>query len=140
MEITPGIDPKTLNSKVRPQDDLFQYMNGTWIETTEIPSDQAIYGSFHILRDNAEEAVRDILEDAAANPRETNVAFAVETDAGEMTVVDVVDVDVEVAAGIAIKVAVRYMWTRTTMAPREVCGRWIQVEACRCDHARIASR
>lgn len=68
MEITPGIDPSTLNSKVRPQDDLYRYLNGTWIENTEIPADQALYGSFTILRDNSEEAVRDILEDAAANP------------------------------------------------------------------------
>jgi len=68
MEITPGIDPSTLNQKVRPQDDLFQYVNGTWIEASEIPSDQAMYGSFNILRDNSEEAVRDILEAAAANP------------------------------------------------------------------------
>jgi len=68
MEITPGIDPSTLNQKVRPQDDLYRYMNGTWIEDTEIPADQALYGSFTILRDNSEEAVRDILEDAAAHP------------------------------------------------------------------------
>jgi putative endopeptidase len=68
MEITPGIDPSTLNKSVRPQDDLYRYMNGTWIDQTEIPADQALYGSFTILRDNSEEAVRDILEEAAANP------------------------------------------------------------------------
>jgi putative endopeptidase len=69
MEITPGIDPSTLSKTVRPQDDLYRYMNGTWIDNTEIPSDQALYGSFSILRDNSEEAVRDILEDASANPK-----------------------------------------------------------------------
>lgn len=69
MEITPGIDPSTLSKTVRPQDDLYRYMNGTWIDQTEIPSDQALTGSFIILRDNSEEAVRDILEEAAANPK-----------------------------------------------------------------------
>ena len=69
MEITPGIDPKTISKTVRPQDDLYRYMNGDWIEQTEIPSDQALTGSFIILRDNSEAAVRDILEDASANPK-----------------------------------------------------------------------
>ena len=69
MEITPGIDPSTLSKTDRPQDDLYRYMNGPWIDSTEIPSDQALTGSFIILRDNAEEAVRDILEEAAANPK-----------------------------------------------------------------------
>ncbi|MEY4321066.1 MAG: hypothetical protein RLZZ471_1007 [Actinomycetota bacterium] len=69
MEITPGIDPKTISKTVRPQDDLYRYMNGDWIDNTEIPSDQALTGSFIILRDNSEAAVRDILEDASANPK-----------------------------------------------------------------------
>ncbi|MEY4499301.1 MAG: hypothetical protein RL319_289 [Actinomycetota bacterium] len=68
MEITPGIDPSTLSKTERPQDDLYRYMNGAWLDGTEIPSDKAIYGSFHILHDNSEAAVREILEDAAANP------------------------------------------------------------------------
>jgi putative endopeptidase len=68
MEITPGIDPSTLSKTERPQDDLYRYMNGAWLDGTVIPSDKAIYGSFHILHDNSEAAVREILEDAAANP------------------------------------------------------------------------
>ena len=69
MEITPGIDPSTLSKIIRPQDDLYRYANGEWLDATEIPSDQALYGSFTILRDNSEAAVREILEDAAANPK-----------------------------------------------------------------------
>ena len=69
MEITPGIDPSTLSKTVRPQDDLYRYANGEWLDATEIPADQALYGSFTILRDNSEAAVREILEDAAANPK-----------------------------------------------------------------------
>ncbi len=64
----PGIDPAALNSTVRPQDDLFEHVNGTWLEATEIPQDKAIYGSFHMLADASEAAVKEILEDAAANP------------------------------------------------------------------------
>jgi len=66
----PGLDLAALDQQIRPQDDLFRHVNGSWISTTEIPSDKAVYGSFHMLNDDAELAVREILEDAAANPRQ----------------------------------------------------------------------
>src|SRR5690606_27946952 len=53
-----------LDPAVRPQDDLFLHVNGKWIERTEIPSDKARYGSFHILAEEAEKAVRDIIVEA----------------------------------------------------------------------------
>ncbi|QZY50937.1 M13 family metallopeptidase [Leucobacter tenebrionis] len=58
---TSGIDLAELDPAVRPQDDLFRHVNGKWIERTEIPSDKARYGSFAVLAENAEEAVRDII-------------------------------------------------------------------------------
>ena len=67
--IKPGIDTKALHPVIRPQDDLFEYVNGTWLESTEIPEDKAIYGSFHVLADASEAAVKEILEEAAANPQ-----------------------------------------------------------------------
>ena len=56
-----GIDLAELDPAIRPQDDLFRHVNGKWIERTEIPSDKARYGSFAVLAENAEEAVRDII-------------------------------------------------------------------------------
>ncbi|MBK0422115.1 peptidase M13 [Leucobacter sp. CSA2] len=56
-----GIDISELDPAIRPQDDLFTHVNGRWIERTEIPSDKARYGSFAVLAENAEEAVRDII-------------------------------------------------------------------------------
>ncbi|WP_336652393.1 MULTISPECIES: M13 family metallopeptidase [unclassified Leucobacter] len=58
---TSGIDLAELDPAVRPQDDLFRHVNGKWIDRTEIPSDKARYGSFAVLAENAEEAVRDII-------------------------------------------------------------------------------
>jgi putative endopeptidase len=49
---------------IRPQDDLFRHVNGRWIERTEIPADRARYGSFYLLAEKAEEAVRDIIIEA----------------------------------------------------------------------------
>ncbi|WP_440312225.1 M13 family metallopeptidase [Leucobacter chromiireducens] len=56
-----GIDLAELDPAIRPQDDLFRHVNGKWIARTEIPSDKARYGSFAVLAENAEEAVRDII-------------------------------------------------------------------------------
>jgi putative endopeptidase len=65
----PGIDAAALHTSIRPQDDLFEYVNGTWLESTEIPEDKAIYGSFHLLADASEAAVKEILEEAQADPQ-----------------------------------------------------------------------
>jgi len=58
MTIKPGLDIASFDTSVRPQDDLFRHTNGKWIDEVEIPADQAIYGSFMILRDLSEERVR----------------------------------------------------------------------------------
>jgi putative endopeptidase len=68
MTIKPGLDVDNFDLNTRPQDDLFRYTNGHWLDTYEIPADQAVHGSFYYLRDASEEAVKQILEDAQANP------------------------------------------------------------------------
>lgn len=59
-----GIQTDELDPDIRPQDDLFRHVNGRWIERTEIPADKARYGSFHVLQEEAEKAVRAIIEEA----------------------------------------------------------------------------
>jgi len=59
-----GIDTHELDEAIRPQDDLFRHVNGKWIARTEIPSDKARYGSFYVLAEEAERAVRDIIVEA----------------------------------------------------------------------------
>jgi putative endopeptidase len=64
-----GIDTAGLDPAIRPQDDLFRHVNGKWIQSTEIPSDKARYGSFYLLAEEAEKAVRDIIvESQSADP------------------------------------------------------------------------
>ena len=67
--LSSGIDTDELDTSIRPQDDLFRHVNGKWIERTEIPSDKARYGSFYLLAEEAEKAVRDIIiESQSADP------------------------------------------------------------------------
>lgn len=67
--LTSGINTDELDPTVRPQDDLYRHVNGKWIDRTEIPSDKARYGSFYLLAEEAEKAVRDIIvESQSAEP------------------------------------------------------------------------
>jgi putative endopeptidase len=55
-----------MNSEIRVQDDLFGHVNGTWLETEEIPSDRSSWGPFVMLSDEAEKQVREIIEACAS--------------------------------------------------------------------------
>ena len=56
----PGMD-----LDIRPQDDLFGHVNGTWLTESEIPSDRSSWGPFVQLADQAEEDVRAIITELA---------------------------------------------------------------------------
>ena len=62
--IASGINTAELDPGVRPQDDLFRHVNGKWIARTEIPADKARWGSFYLLAEEAETAVREIILEA----------------------------------------------------------------------------
>ena len=61
-----GIDTAGMNTSVRPGDDFFAYVNGTWTAETEMPADKASYGLFHKLHDESQEAVKAIIERSAS--------------------------------------------------------------------------
>ena len=64
-----GLDLDWVDDAVRVQDDLFAHVNGKWLESHTIPEDRSVDGAFHVLRDRAEENVRDIIVEAAeSNP------------------------------------------------------------------------
>ncbi len=65
---TLGVDTRNMDTSVRPQDDFFRYVNGMWLKNTPIPADRPMYGAFVELRDRSEEALRTIIEEAAATP------------------------------------------------------------------------
>ena len=48
-ELVSGIDKSGFDTSVRPQDDFFDYVNGTWVKNTEIPADKARWGTFDAL-------------------------------------------------------------------------------------------
>src|SRR5688500_3748629 len=57
-----GIDLAGMDRSVKPGDDFFAYVNGTWAKTTPIPSDRSSYGAFILLRDLSEARLRKLVE------------------------------------------------------------------------------
>ncbi|HVL68273.1 MAG TPA: M13 family metallopeptidase [Vicinamibacterales bacterium] len=57
-----GLDLSTFDTTVRPQDDLYRFANGGWLDRAEIPPDRVAYGTFSELADRAEGDVRRIVE------------------------------------------------------------------------------
>lgn len=60
----PAINPDFMDTSVRPQDDFYNYVNGNWMKTVEIPSDQSRWGSFNELGENTKEATLAILKES----------------------------------------------------------------------------
>jgi putative endopeptidase len=63
-----GYDPAAMDSSVKPGDDFWDYVNGTWDKKTQIAADRASAGPFVTLSDGAERDVRQIVEQLAADP------------------------------------------------------------------------
>jgi putative endopeptidase len=57
-----GIDLQYLDNSVRPQDDAYQYLNGKWLRTFQLPPDKGAVGSFTAVEDATEEQLRSIVE------------------------------------------------------------------------------
>ncbi len=65
----PGINVSFMDSKVRPNDDFFRFVNGTWFDKTQIPNDKTSWGSFNELRKKTDIDALTILKEAAKNPK-----------------------------------------------------------------------
>jgi len=79
-----------LDPVVRPQDDLFRYVNGPWLATAEIAEDRSSAGAFITLVDEAEVAVRDIVQGLAGSAPGTTAA-AIERLCGSFMDTEAVD-------------------------------------------------
>ena len=60
-----GIDFSRVDSTIRPQDDFYRYVNGTWLKEFELPKDKSRYATFTVLREKAREDVKNIIEEAS---------------------------------------------------------------------------
>ncbi|OSY88977.1 endothelin-converting protein [Tenacibaculum holothuriorum] len=59
-----GIILENMDTSVKPTDDFFRYVNGAWLDKTEIPADRTSWGGFGELRKKTDADVLAILNDA----------------------------------------------------------------------------
>ncbi|RYJ37983.1 Endothelin-converting protein 1 [Flavobacterium anhuiense] len=65
----PGINVSYMDTKISPSQDFFKYVNGAWLEKTEIPSDRTTWGSFNELIKRTDKDVMEVLKEASKNPK-----------------------------------------------------------------------
>ncbi|CAA9194545.1 Neutral endopeptidase [Flavobacterium bizetiae] len=65
----PGINLSNMDTKVSPGQDFFRYVNGAWLDKTEIPSDRNSWGSFNELRQKTDNDALAILKEASKDPK-----------------------------------------------------------------------
>src|SRR6478609_4974386 len=63
-----GYNPTAMDRSVKPGDDFWAYVNGSWDKNTQIAADRASAGPFVTLSDGAEKDVRQIVESLANDP------------------------------------------------------------------------
>lgn len=63
-----GYEPSAMDTSVKPGDDFFAYVNGSWLKRTEIAPDRTFAGINSILNDQIDRDVRAIVEEMAKNP------------------------------------------------------------------------
>jgi predicted metalloendopeptidase len=59
-----GINLNFMDKSTNPADNFNRYVNGTWLDKTEIPADRTRWGSFDELRKNTDDDVMIILKEA----------------------------------------------------------------------------
>jgi putative endopeptidase len=65
--VTKFIDSANMELSVKPGDDFYTYASGMWIKNNPVPAKETRWGSFNMLRDFNINAVKTVLEKAAAN-------------------------------------------------------------------------
>src|SRR5690606_8031392 len=66
-----GIDLTAIDRATRPQDDFYQFTNGTWLSNAAIQATSSGYTIYNEVYDEAEKALRNIIETAAKNTNPT---------------------------------------------------------------------
>jgi len=64
--LSAGLYPENMNTGIRPQDDFYEFVNGRWLASAEIPADRASWGVGAELVEQAERHVLAIIEGAVA--------------------------------------------------------------------------
>ena len=65
----PGINNSLMDLSVKPNEDFYHFVNGTWLKNIEIPADKTRWGTYDELRQKTDIDALYILNEAATNPK-----------------------------------------------------------------------
>lgn len=58
-----GLELSAMDTSLRPGDDFYNYVSGSWMKTAKIPTDKPAWGSFYMLMEKTDEQCLSILDD-----------------------------------------------------------------------------
>ncbi len=61
-----GIFIENMDTSVKPGDNFYKYINDSWVKNAVIPPDKSSYGLVSIIREQAEENVKNIIEESSS--------------------------------------------------------------------------
>lgn len=68
VQAVPGLNISYMDTTVRPQDNFYNFVNGNWMASTEIPSDRGRWGSFDQLREYTDSVSLLLLNQIISDP------------------------------------------------------------------------
>ena len=132
-----GIELKNMDQAVKPGDNFFKYVNGTWLKNTEIPADKSNYGSFGMLHDQSVKDVQAIIQDMAkakaakgSNEQKIGDLYAAFMDTDKIEALGIKPIAADLAAIKALKnhKAAAAMMGNPSMGLESPIGGWVDVD------------
>ena len=132
-----GIATENMDKSVKPGDNFFKYVNGTWLKNTEIPADKSSYGAFTTLRDLSDDRVKVIIEEAAAKDapdgsEEQKIGdfYAAFMDMDKINAAGMAPIEADLAkiAAVSTKEEAATLMGDPSMGVRAPVGGWVDVD------------
>ena len=133
-----GVDLAGMDTSVKPGDNFFKYVNGTWMANTEIPADKSNFGSFGKLADRSEEQVKEIIQEMAAQKAKAGsseqkigdlYASFMDMDTIEKNGIGPIEADLAAIAALDSHSAVASMMGNPSMGVDAPVGGWVDIDS-----------